>query len=767
MIVVCLGVFLLGKITTGFPLETNILKLLPETRTDPLTERAYRQFEEATGRKTVFMVGSESIEEAKLGAELLHRAMLDSSLFTEISFRIDPQRTEKTYQTYSPYRHSLLSREQRLALEEENPARITAQALKSLMSPISVGSASLSEDPLFTFLEFLKGLQSQAGAFTVDGDVLLAEHEDRHYVILVGELQDNAFSLGAQAAFKSFFSEARLALTNQNPELQVLSAGVIHHAIAGTDSARQDISTIGLGSVFGLLLLIVLAFRSLSPLLVSAIPILTGCLTALSVCLLVFGQVHLFTLVFGSSLIGVSIDYSFHYLAERQGAGANWNSQQGLEHILPGISLGLLTSLAAYIALGVAPFSGLREIALFSAAGLAGAYFTVVLWYPVFLKNNGTEHRALSYRFSEVYVGFWEGQKSTVWLLILGVLCAIMSFYLGRQLRTNDDIRTLQSSPPGIIAEENLVKSIVGTSSGSQFFVVRGESENIVLTAEEELTELLDEQVKLGHLGRYRAITKVLPSATRQAHNYSMLRRQVLDRDSVFSKYFGDMEFEDEVTTNFRKAFESESNPTLKVDEWLKSPLRDLYAPLWMSGEDRGEFASILILDEVKDLEAMDRLAEGLPTVQFVSRADDISELLADYRNMSSWLVAGAYALIFVLLLFRYHWKVACRVIFPPIAAGLAAMTVSVALGATVNLFNTLALVLVLGIGIDYTIFFAEKSSQRATTMHAIFLSAVTTILSFGLLALSGTPVISSFGLVVFVGIAVSLLLCPLVGADR
>jgi predicted exporter len=47
--------------------------------------------------------------------------------------------------------------------------------------------------------------------------------------------------------------------------------------------------------------------------------------------------------------------------------------------------------------------------------------------------------------------------------------------------------------------------------------------------------------------------------------------------------------------------------------------------------------------------------------------------------------------------------------------------------------------------------------------MLAVFLSAVTTILSFGLLALSETTVIHSFGLTLWVGIAVAFLLSPLV----
>ena len=82
--------------------------------------------------------------------------------------------------------------------------------------------------------------------------------------------------------------------------------------------------------------------------------------------------------------------------------------------------------------------------------------------------------------------------------------------------------------------------------------------------------------------------------------------------------------------------------------------------------------------------------------------------------------------------------------------------------GADINLFHVLALLLVLGVGIDYSIFFAESHTNRDTTMLAVILSTATTLLSFGLLALSATAAIRSFGIVVSIGMVCALLFSPL-----
>lgn len=764
----------------GFPLETNILKLLPETQTDPVTEEAYRQFELATGRKTVFMVGAVDVSKAKTGAEKLYKAMEASGLFSEISYRVDPDRARKTYEVYEPHRQSLLSDEERRYLLAGKPQLLVSQAAKTLMSPVSMGSsAGLAADPLFTFREFLKELQAQAGAFSISEDVLVASHGDKHYVILVGVLQDNAFSVRAQGRFQAFYSQAK-AEVQQDPQVQLLSAGVIHHAIAGTNSARQDISTIGVGSIAGVFLLMFIAFRSIGPLFVSALPVLVGFVAALFVCVLVFGKVHLFTLVFGSSLVGVSIDYAFHFLAERLSAGERWNPSEGLKHIFAGITLGLITSLAAYLALAIAPFTGLRQIAVFSVVGLTGAYLTVVLWFPALLKKPSAEATPITLRLSKAFIRAWskwapEDPRSPApsparlggpkkFLLGFLVVFLALTWYLAGHLKVDDNIRSLQSSPQSIVQEENLVKDIVGTSSGTQFFVLRGTSEDQVLSLEEQLTQDLDGEQQKGHIKRYRAITKVLPSASRQQQNYQLMRAQVLDPKSAVSQYLADMGFDDDVVANFRHSYQPTRQDPLTVEAWLRSPLRELYQPLWIAHPEESVYASIVILDGVTNLDAMRETAERLPGVAFVSRADDISALLQTYRRLSSWLVAGAYCSIFLMLLARYRMENAFAVMVAPVGAGLAALAVTAAAGISLNLFNTLALIIVLGIGIDYTIFFAERPSDRGVTMHAVFLSAVTTILSFGLLALSGTPVIASFGLMVFVGILVSVLLAPLVG---
>ena len=93
------------------------------------------------------------------------------------------------------------------------------------------------------------------------------------------------------------------------------------------------------------------------------------------------------------------------------------------------------------------------------------------------------------------------------------------------------------------------------------------------------------------------------------------------------------------------------------------------------------------------------------------------------------------------------------------LGGGLAALAFS---GHDLNLFSLLALVLVLGIGINYTLFFSNPRGTPLTSMLAVSVALLTTLLTLGMLVFSQTQAISSFGIVLSCGIFCAFLTAPL-----
>jgi predicted exporter len=83
-----------------------------------------------------------------------------------------------------------------------------------------------------------------------------------------------------------------------------------------------------------------------------------------------------------------------------------------------------------------------------------------------------------------------------------------------------------------------------------------------------------------------------------------------------------------------------------------------------------------------------------------------------------------------------------------------------------------LALLLILGVGINYAIFLFEGAraatgpesvTRESAAMVGVVLSAATTLLSFGLLGLSSMPALAGFGITLALGIGIAVLLAPAV----
>ena len=125
---------------------------------------------------------------------------------------------------------------------------------------------------------------------------------------------------------------------------------------------------------------------------------------------------------------------------------------------------------------------------------------------------------------------------------------------------------------------------------------------------------------------------------------------------------------------------------------------------------------------------------------------------------MTVFLVVG-YALVGFALFYRYK-KQAWRAMLPTIIAALASLSASAWLGEPVQLFTVLAHFLILGTGVDYGIFLLEHHTDPSAWL-AVCLGAASTLLAFGLLALSATPALHTFGLSMLFGVGLSWLLSP------
>lgn len=602
-----------------------------------------------------------------------------------------------------------------------------------LQQPMSQRLGEFRDDPLQLFPEFLRE-RAKATKVRPVGKHLVVDRS----VLLRYQLTGAAFAIDGLSHLATALEDARKAVP---ANIEVLAGGVPLFAEAAAVQANAEVSTVGIGSLLAILIIMWLAFRSPMPLLLVVLSVLMGVAAGLSACVLLFGKVHLMTLVFGAGLVGVAEDYGIHYFASRQ-AQPTRDRRELLRHLTPGLFLAMLTSVAGYVMLAIAPMPGLRQVAVFSSVGLAGAFLTVLAWFPTL--DRGTVKPT---RFSAVWAATrakWPslGPKALA-LSVLGV-AAVSAVGLSR-LSALDDIRALQASPPALLEAQKTIASRIGLPSPAQFFIVRGDTEADRLEKEEALTAKLDGLTTTGVLTGYDAVSAWVPSPRRQEAQRAVFART---RDAVLERLAD--ELEDAPSTP------RADSPLLTVDAMLATSLGDALRPLWLKD------ASVVLVHAPQ----RDRLAElaalsSLPGVRFVDRTADLSSLMHRWRVGMSELLFAGYAVIFLALFWRFRGQ-AWRALLPTAVASALALATVGFLGEPLTLFHVLALWLLLGMGVDYGIFLLEHPADGGEAWLAVGLGAVSTLLSFGLLAVSTTPAIHAFGVTLGVGVTLVWLLSPL-----
>lgn len=745
-----LGVFGYQASTKGaLPIETNILALLPDNQQDPVAQQAFDNIANTMSDKVVFIVHQTQSQDKTLitAVDNFSQALTELPMFDSVTATVSKDQQQAWGQYYFPARAQLLSEKQKQQLTDK-PEQQVQHVLHALYNPFSgVTGAELESDPFLLFRDYLSGLVQSSGNIQIENGYLTATVDQQKYIVITADLAGSSYQLSLQQQLPDLLTVEQKIETQFDVDIQ--HTGVIFYAAHGTESAKGEISTIGLGSLIGILVLVLVVYRSTLPLALALLSITTGLFCAYVLTISLFGSIHLFSLVFGASLIGVSIDYAFHFLTDRLNAGAKWNSVEGIKQLLPAITLGLITSLIGYLGMLIAPFPGLQQLSLFSAIGLTAAYFTVVCWYPVLASKPSKHHVIPAQRALSQWLLVWQ---QPLIRLVLPLSLLIAAVFGVTQAKYDDDIRQLQALPQALQQQEREIKAITGVGGSQQLLLVRAKTEEALLQRLERVSDKLEQS---GDFGGFQSISRYVPSQKTQQENYQLVTDLYKQQADAYQK----------VIQQKQALSALQPYQALTIEGFLASPISETVGFLWLGHID-DVFASVITFNQEVDSATLSEFAKNNDAT-YLNKAEEISTLFAQYRQRITELLLMAYAAIFLLLLPRYKVKQAFLIVLPPFIAGCAGLAVTVLTGVPLNLFNLLALMLILGIGIDYTLFFAEQNKQadnshKESTLLAISLSALTTILSFGLLALSETQAIHSFGITVLTGIIVAWLLAPL-----
>jgi predicted exporter len=368
-------------------------------------------------------------------------------------------------------------------------------------------------------------------------------------------------------------------------------------------------------------------------------------------------------------------------------------------------------------------------------------------------------------------VGLWRtvgsGTASVVVLSSSMILIVVLLVFGLSSLQFNDNLEQLAQIPDELKENDRYIRNATGIKNTGRYILVEAASKEQLLQRQEEIRQQLDELKSANAFDGYWGLLPFLPSQRRQKQNLKLIEGSLLSQSEQLRTALRDVgyrsDINDELVSTLKTTVRNEQ--VLTVDEWLNHPASFGLRQLWLGCSD-GRCSSLIILKQIRNEQRIEQTFESLDFAHYRNRKRAFERVMRQYRVRSITLASAAYGIILLFLLLRYGLRMGLLMFLPSVLGTFITISSLSLFGVEFHLMHVLAVLIILGMGIDYTIFLVEEAEQDQSiqpTMVALILSALTTVLSFGCLAFSQAAVIHSIGLIVFPGILLILLLSPMV----
>lgn len=618
-------------------------------------------------------------------------------------------------ENYERHHYGLLSTKSERLLREKNYEQIEHYALELLYNPIMQPIGSIDDDPFLLLTDYVMSLSTthDISNFTP------IQLNDKYYSLIMLNVD------GDTALSPSIMNEEVKRLVILQKELSTkdvkiyLTGTPVHSYYASTKSAGEINLICILSSLF-IIGLIYFYFRSLKPLLPIAVTIGAGIWAGFLVTSLIFPTVHILTFVFSTTLIGICVDYTLHFFVSHE---KDTSCDEVIKEIFKSLSVSLLTTASAFVVMLFSNFILLKQIAVFTVTGLATVYLFVILFYPLFCTNiynpAHIKHFSIPEKFNKPI------------LIAAGIIIAVGLF----RIHFDDNIKNMYVPPKHLLNAEKLQSELIKSNEMMSIFVIEGKNLQELLEKEESITyELSKDNIE------FQSLSKYLPSLKRQKSVQNLKKELYLKRLNDYAVFLPSdkrREVIDEALTpyplNYNIKFEALKN------NFLINENTSIVAAF---GYEGGEINGSRVINFQKD----------------------ISSQIKKCRIICLSLLLPIFAILYLLLAKIYDFKSAGKIVLPSILAGGVSLGLLGIFNQPVNLFHIIAVFLIIGFGLDYSVFRFGGAKKSA---DAVLISCLTSVFSFTLLALTGFKLISSLGIILAIGLLFSYIFSLVCIKDR
>lgn len=632
---------------------------------------------------------------------------------------------------------------------------------------------TIAKDPTLALAHYLNRSPFPSNKLTITPDgYLTLNYQNNHYILVTMKTAEGAFDLNTTKSIVSQLDhllDSKLESVLTNSSVDYIRTGALFYSYEASEQAQREMQWLGGLSILATLLLIYFAYRRFVTLICTVFLIGISILYGFLGLNLFFDEVNVLSLVFAVTLVGIAADYSFHSLTELQHVPiSDFNP---LKHIKTSLILSFLTTALGYLLLVAVPIVIFKQIAVFTIFGLFGALITVLLLFPylhqrINFNENESEtktNNTIFFRINKRHQAILKNWRAYS-LLILSL--SLLSIVILLKTSFSDDAKSFYQVPAQLLETENKVKKMLGQKLDNQYLLLQAETPQQLLENEEKALVILDKMQAQNVFASYQAVASWLPSVQQQQRNNALLLSS--KEQGQFDK-LGAMLGDQSITVQ-------PISQHLLPSQWFDSPIGKLFKHLWLQDtiqvnllddiqgnlQGNNTYYSMIKFAGIREVNALSQGLNKLENATFVDKLADTEAELGTFRLVLAYIFMTACLAGLVIFYFRYGFKKACYGVAVPASAFAISLAISAISQGNLTLFNLAAGLVILALGLDYSIFYAEHGFSTLITKTTL-MSALSSIFVFAILSFSSTPAIASFGQTVFLGIVLTFISAPII----
>jgi predicted exporter len=299
--------------------------------------------------------------------------------------------------------------------------------------------------------------------------------------------------------------------------------------------------------------------------------------------------------------------------------------------------------------------------------------------------------------------------------------------------------------------------------------VVQGADLEATLRSAEAVVARIEALVEQGALAGVDSVTRWLPSQQTQTARLASLPDATKLKSELAGALQGGPLNVDRLSPFIAEVQKARGLAPITLADLQGTALKPVIDAMLLQRADKSWVALLPLqpAGDKLDLAAVKAALKDLPGTQTLEIGAELTRLYARYLGEAqAQALLGALGVVALVALTLRSWRRVVAVCQPLLLSVVLTMGALAALGTPLGILHLVGLLLVVAVGSNYALFFdmLQRDTQldaaaMQDTLASLLLANLTTVLSFGLIAMSAIPALSAIGRVVAPGALLALLL--------